>query len=162
MSPAYFLQVAQVPARMLADSAFSLVIGISVVYSRALYRARLRAGRGQQPFDQRRHLRRLCRHVVAEVEIEGAALHEIARSLAFAAARGRDEYLAGQPGFLDCRGGADVHAVPEADDAAKVGVLLQDGLGDRLGLGRVPVSRLAGDDVDLGMLGEHVSTPFSV
>ena len=36
------------------------------------------------------------------------------------------------------------------------GILLEHGLGDRLGLGRVPVGRLARDDLDFGMLGEHV------
>ena len=103
-----------------------------------------------------RHLRGLRRHVVAEVEIEGAGLHLFAGAFALAAARGRDEHLAGQSRLLDRRGGADIHAVPEADDAAEIGVLLQHGLGDRLGLGRVPVGRLAGDDLDLRMLGEHV------
>ena len=102
------------------------------------------------------HLRRLRRHVVAHVEIERARLHQLAGALALAAARGRDEHLAGEAGFLDRGRGADVHAVPEADDAAEIGVLLQHRLRDRLGLGGVPVGRLARDDLDLRVLGEHV------
>ena len=112
--------------------------------------------RRDQPLDHARHLRRLRRHVVAEVEIEGARLHLLAGALALAAARRRDEHLAGQAGFLDGGRRADVHAVPEADDAAEIRVLLQNRLRDRLRLGGVPVGRLARDDLDLGMLGEHV------
>ena len=104
----------------------------------------------------------LGRHVVAEVEVEGAGLDQVAGALLLAAARGREEHLAGQAGFLDRGGGADVHAVPEADDAAQVGVLLQHRLRQRLGLGGVPVGGLVGDHLDLGFLASTFSTPFSV
>ena len=122
---------------------------------RSLDRAGLDARR-DQPLDHAGHLLGLRRHVVAEVEVERAGLDEFAGAPALAAARGRDEHLAGEAGFLHRRRGADVHAVPEADDAAQIRILLQHGLRDRLGLGGIPVGGLARHHLDLGMLGEHV------
>ena len=73
-----------------------------------------------------------------------------------AAARGDDIDLVRLAGRLDRRAGADILVVPVADDAAEVRMLLQHGLRDGAGLGRIVGRGLVGDDLDLRMIGEDV------
>ena len=92
--------------------------------------------------------------VMADIGVEIAVGDIVAGRGLSAAALADQMHLAGFAGFLDRRGGADVLAVPEANDAAKVFILLQDGAGDVMGLGGVPVGRLRGDDFQFRMLGQ--------
>ena len=62
----------------------------------------------------------------------------------------------GLAGFLDRGRRSQIHDVPEPDHAAKIRVLLNHGGDDVARLVGVPVGRLIGDELDLGMFGEDV------
>src|SRR5216683_2592142 len=79
-----FLEIAEIPAGGIARCILLGDRDQGRVH-RSLHRSGLDAG-GDQPFDHAGHLLGLCRHVVAQVEIERAGLDEFARAPPLAAA----------------------------------------------------------------------------
>src|ERR1700677_2492706 len=109
----------------------------------------------EQGFDHVAHIGGLPRHVEADVFVEAPVL-EIVTGHLLAAAVGDDIDLAGFARVGDGRRTAQRHAVPEADQAAEIGILLKHGRRQRTRLAGVPVGRLVGDDLDFRMLLEDI------
>ncbi len=65
-------------------------------------------------------------------------------------------HLACRAGFPDRRGRAGRVAIPEVDDGADIRMLLQHGGGHGARGGRIPVRERLGDDLELGMLLQHL------
>src|SRR5665213_1409848 len=109
----------------------------------------------EQGFDQVAHIGRRTRYIEADVFVEAPVLQIVTGHL-FAAAVGDDIDFAGFARVRDRRRTAQGHAVPEADQPAKIGILLKHGCRQCTCFAGVPVGRLVRDNLDFRMLLEDI------